>query len=367
LKDATRPARCARPVGQVNLSHDEEQFGGKGFVQTKVVTTALVLVGISLVTLTFLGQSAPVSFTRQADTVQVTIGGKPFTTYNFDPKTAKAYLQPVRSASGLIVTRNFPIGDTVPPPGHEHDNNLDHPHQRGMYFAHGDINGFDFWSEEVFLRYYGNEPGGHAPFGRMVFRKIEEMRGGSSFGTIRATFDLEGPDHKPFAEEVQQYTFSGDEGSRVIDSQFVIRANYGPVKFGDTKEGTFAIRLAPELDAPTGTMVSSEGGEGEAQIWGKRANWVNVDGIIDGQALGVAIFDSPKSFHHPTYWMARGYGLLAVNPFGLRDFLHDPRQDGSYTISPGASIQFRYRVFIHDGNYEQAGVAKKYSQYAANP
>ena len=71
-------------------------------------------------------------------------------------------------------------------------------------------------------------------------------------------------------------------------------ASQGPVKFGDTKEGTFALRLAPELDAPTGTMVNSEGGEGEAQIWGKRANWVDVDGVIDGQSLGVAIFDQPE-------------------------------------------------------------------------
>ena len=328
-------------------------------MQSKILN--IVLVGITLATLPGRGQSEAVNFTRQGNTIQVAIGGKPFTTYNFDPKTAKAFLQPLRTASGVIVTRGFPIGDTVPVE-HQHDSSVE-PHQRAMYFSHGNINGFDFWGEEVFLKYYGN--GYQPPFGRMVFRKLDEMRSGPSVGTIRATFDLEGPDHKPFAEEVQQFTFSGDNNSRVIDCEFTVRALQGPVKFGDTKEGTFAIRLAPELDAPTGTMVSSKGSVGEAQIWGKRADWVDVDGVINGQALGVAIFDSPKSFRHPTYWHARGYGLLAANPFGLKDFFHDPHQDGSYTVPPGKSIQFHYRVFIHDGNYKQAHVADKYSEYAA--
>jgi Methane oxygenase PmoA len=313
--------------------------------KSRTVITLLVL-GLAAVNLRAQGQQEAVSLKRQGNTIQVAIGGKPFTTYHFDPGTAKAYLQPLQSASGVIVTRE-----------HQHDSSVE-PHQRGMYFAHGDINGYNFWSEEVFAKYYGNAY--HAAFGRMVLRQIEQVTG----GTIRATFDLEGPDRKPFAQEVQQFRFSGDSHSRAIDCEFIVRAGEGPVKFGDTKEGVFAIRLAPELDAPSGSMVSSEGGQGETQIWGKRANWVDVDGVIDGQALGVAIFDSPKSFRHPTYWHARGYGLLAANPFGLRDFLRDPHQDGSYTIPAGSSIRFRYRVLIHDGDYKQAQVAERYSEYA---
>jgi Methane oxygenase PmoA len=330
-------------------------------VKSKTVTTILLIVGIPLLSLPCHSQSEAVSFRRQGNTIRVAIGGRPFTIYNFDPKTAKAYLQPLRSANGVMVTRGFPIGDTVPA-ANEHDPNLE-PHQRAMYFAHGNINGFDFWGEEVFLKYYGDDD--QSAFGRMVFEKIDEARGGPSSGTIRATFNLEGPDRKPFAEEVQQFTFSGDRNSRVIDCEFIVKALQGPVKFGDTKEGTFAIRLAPDLDAPTGTMISSAGSVGEPQIWGKRADWVDVDGLIDEQSVGVAIFDSPKSFRHPTYWHARGYGLLAANPFGLKAFFHDAHQDGSYTIPAGSSIKFRYRVFIHDGSYTQAHVADQYREYAA--
>ena len=157
----------------------------------------------------------------------------------------------------------------------------------------------------------------------------------------------------------------GRSGSRTIDAKIVIHASHGPVTFGDTKEGSFALRLAPELNAPTGKMVDSKGRHDEAQIWGKRANWVDVDGVINGQSLGVVIMDSPNSFRHPTYWHARGYGLLAANPFGLSYFLHDKKQNGSYTVPAGESINFQYRVLIHDGNYKQAHVAEQYNRYAA--
>ena len=47
----------------------------------------------------------------QGNKIEVLIGGKPFTTYYFDPAIAKAYLQPLRSAQGTIVTRGYPIGE----------------------------------------------------------------------------------------------------------------------------------------------------------------------------------------------------------------------------------------------------------------
>ena len=329
----------------------------------KIIASVALLVGAAALwpALTR-GQTEAVAFLRHANSIDVSIDGQPFTTYYFDPAIAKAYLQPLRDAHGTVVTRGFPVGETIPP-GHEHDSSLE-PHQRPLYFAHGDIDGYDFWGEEAFEKYYGREAG-KSKYGRMAIRKVNEMRGGPEAGVIRATFDLLGPDHKAFAIETQQYTFRGDKETRVIDCAFAIQSNRDAVKMGDTKEGTFAIRVAPELEAPRGHMVSSDGGEGEPQIWGKRANWVDYDGVIDGQALGIAIFDSPKSFRHPTYWHARGYGLFAANPFGIREFTRDPAQDGSYTIPAGQSLKFRYRVLIHEGNYKEAKVAEKYNEYAA--
>lgn len=301
----------------------------------------------------------PIEFRREGYHVDVLVGGKPFTTYYFDPAIAKPYFQPLRSAQGTIVTRGFPIGNEVPSKD-ANDPDLE-PHQRPMYFGHGNIDGIDFWGEAVFPKWSDD-----TVFGRTTILKVEEMKGGDA-GELRADFNLVSPSDRVIAEESQAYTFRGGEGTRIIDCEFIITANHGAdVTFGDTKEGTFAIRLVKALNSPPARMLNSSGAVGEKAVWGKRANWVDYDGVVDGESVGVAIFDSPRSFRHPTYWHARSYGLFAANPFGIREFTGDANQDGSWTIRQGKSITFRYRVLIHHGDAEQAKIAQAYEQYASD-
>jgi hypothetical protein len=303
-----------------------------------------------------------VEVVRQKDKVDVGIGGKPFTTYYVDETVAKPYLMPLRSAQGTIVTRGYPVGNNVPP-GSEHDRSFE-PHQRPLYFAHGNIDGLDFWGEEVFAKYFNDH--GKQAYGRMALDKIDEAKGGAS-GVIRAEFSLRGPSGRVIGDETQAFTFRGDDHTRIIDCEFTVRATHGPLTFGDSKEGTFGIRVAKQLNSPPSHMVNSLGAEGEKAIWGKRADWVNYDGKVEGEDLGIAVLDHPKSFRHPTTWHARGYGLFAANPFGLRDFTRDPNQDGSWTIPEGKSLTFRYRVIIHHGDYREAHIAEAYQKYAAEP
>ena len=299
---------------------------------------------------------------RKDKQIEVTVGGKPFTTYYFDPAVAKPYLMPLRSAQGTIVTRGYPVGNEVPP-GSERDKSFE-PHQRPLYFAHGNIDSLDFWGEEVFAKYFSDH--GKQDYGRMVLEKIDETRGGD-LGVIKAEFSLQGPGGRVIGDETQAFTFRGDDHTRIIDCEFTVRATHGPLTFGDSKEGTFGIRVAKELNSPPAHMVNSQGAEGEKAIWGKRAEWVDYDGKVEGEEVGIAVFDHPKSFRHPTTWHARGYGLFAANPFGLRDFTRDPNQDGSWTIPEGKSLTFRYRVVIHHGDYKAANIAEAYQKYAAEP
>ena len=300
-----------------------------------------------------------VQLQRKDKQIDVVVDGRPFTTYFFTTDVAKPYFQPLRSVQGTIVTRDFPIENTIPPE-HMKDPSLE-PHQRPMYFGHGNIDGIDFWGEAVFSHYSDD-----MVFGRTVFRTLDEVRSGDT-GALRAEFELKGPEGRVVADEIQSYAFGGDENSRWIDCEITLVANHGSdLTLGDSKEGTLGIRLAKELNSPPGHMVNSAGAEGEKGIWGKQADWVDYDGTVAGEKLGVAVFDSPRSFRHPTWWHARGYGLLAANPFGWREFYRDPEKDGSWTVPQGKQLKFRYRVFIHHGDYKEAKVAEAYQNYAAH-
>jgi len=66
------------------------------------------------------------------------------------------------------------------------------------------------------------------------------------------------------AEEIQSFVFEGDQTTRWIDCEIILVANHGSdITLGDSKEGTFGIRLAKELNSPPGHMVNSAGAEGE--------------------------------------------------------------------------------------------------------
>jgi hypothetical protein len=284
------------------------------------------------------------------------VDGKPFTTYYFSGATAKPYLMPLRTASGAVVTRGFPIVNDVSA-GNPKGSSFE-PHQRPLYFGHGDIDGLDFWQEPVFDKYYSDH--GNQAYGHMLLKALEH----TDSDKILARFTLNSPNGRLIAEETQWFAFGGDAQTRTIDCQFVLYATNGPLDVGDTKEGTFAIRLAPELSAPHAHMLNSNGAVGEKAIWGKPANWVSYSGSVNGKPVSVTIFDSPKSFRHPTTWHARAYGLFAANPFGLREFTQDPDKDGSWTIPGGKSLTFSYRVVIREGEFPASQINKAYSLYA---
>jgi hypothetical protein len=309
--------------------------------------------------------AASIKLKRGEDRIEVFAGDKPFTTYYFLAEVAKPYLMPLRTGSGIVVSRAYPVVNDLQ--GADPNARYLEPHQRPLFFGHGNVDGLDFWGEEVFSRYSStrelNTRESKHSFGHMVLEKVEDIRDGDASATIRASFRLEDPGKNLLAKESQTYTFQGDERTRIIDCEYTIHALAMPVDLGDTKEGTFGIRLRKELSAPLVHMSNSQGGEGEPAIWGKPADWVNYSGTVEGKQVGIVVFDSPKSFRHPTTWHARAYGLLAANPFAAREFTKDDNKDGSWTIPEKKSLTFRYRVVVYDGEFTAGQLAEMYRSY----
>lgn len=300
---------------------------------------------------------------RHTGSIDVLIDGKPFTTYYFSPDVAKPYLMPLRTSSGLTVSRDYPVGNTVTE-AQSKERSFE-PHQRPLYFGHGNLNGLDFWEEPVFQRYYDDHP--RQPYGHTSVDTVAELPADGNGPGIQARFRLLDPNNRVVGQETQTFRFHGGGSTRTIDCEFVITASAGPITMGDTKEGTFGLRLSRQLSAPLVRMTNSNGAEGERAIWGKPADWVEYSGVISSVPVHVAVFDHPASFRHPTTWHARGYGLLAANPFGWREFAKDDNKDGSWTVPEGKSLTFRYRVFIREGDVSPDALRQAYASYAAQP
>ena len=282
--------------------------------------------------------------------LRVEIGGELFTEYLLKG-FAKPILYPVLGPGGVPMTRNYPMAKV---PGEASD----HVHQKSMWFTHGDVNGVDFWAE-------GKTKG------TIVNTDVLRVTQGGAAATIVTANKWVKPDGAVVCTDTTRLAFTTAPGRRIIDFEITLQASNGDVVLGDTKEGTMAIRTHsnlclknnPGVTTANGRAVNSEGVR-DAAVWGKRARWIDYWGEIDGKTVGIAILDNPRNPRHPTWWHARDYGLIAVNPFGIHDFERKPARTGDFRIPAGESRVFSYRFVFHEGDVEAAGVEALYDAYA---
>jgi hypothetical protein len=281
------------------------------------------------------------------DRIDLWVDGCMFTSYRF-VGGPKPFCQPVYSIGGEPMTRGYPFY-------HVAGESTDHPHHRSLWFTHGDVNGVDFWSESP-------------QAGRIVHRSMESGGSGRALGWLRARHDWLAPDGKKVCAGVLELRLYNVHRGRLLDFEYTVFATEGPVKFGDTKEGTMGLRLADSMTVKGGQghILNSEG-QRDNDTWGKRAAWCDYSGPVQGQPVGITIFDHPDNLRHPTYWHVRDYGLFAANPFGVHDFTGQPGEPGAYVLAQGEKLAFRYRMYVHDGAPDPAALATLYEQYSDPP
>ncbi len=292
--------------------------------------------------------------------VDVRIDGKPFTSYLHTPDPsrpmvapgiiqAKPVLHPVLSPSGVTLTRGYPFVDVA-------GENKDHPHHQGIFFTVDDAGSMK-------NKFWGNSKD---PLPVIRHIKIRELKSGEGRGVLATVSHWIDTTGKPILEEDREMVFLPlDENTWAIDFTIYLKAINGDVRFSDTKEGMFCMRVAQWLteEGGTGRYLNSDGQELEKGVWGKRANWVRLQGEKDGKKLGVAILSHPSGVNSPTYWHARGYGCFSVNPLGQLDFqktlkVPDPKPF-NLVIKNGEKALFKYRVIFYEGdmNREKAEAA----------
>jgi hypothetical protein len=323
-------------------------------------TSLTVTVAIALASGCFLSSAqdsnSGVRLTQMADRVRIEINGQLFTQYVFKD-VPRPFCYPLLGPGSLPLTRNFPMKEV---PGEDKD----HKHHRSLWFTHGAVNGHDFWAEAK-------------NFGKIVHDGFAEVTSGKDVGVIRSRNKWIAADGKVIcSDELTFRVYNRPTNERLFDYEITIHASNGELTFGDTKEGSMAIRLNETMrlkpnkentGKPTGHIVNSEGVR-DGATWGKRAAWCDYYGPVEGKTVGVAIFDHPQNLRHPTWWHVRDYGLFAANPFGKHDFESLPDKNaGDLVVPAGKSVTFRYRCYIHEGDEKQGKVADRYAEYIKTP
>jgi hypothetical protein len=349
------------------------------FMAAAAVGLALLLTAGNAVAIVAANDKAPKIEVVRDDAnrrVDVRVDGKPFTSYIWPDRLKKPVLFPIRTARGTPVTRGFPL---EPRPGER----VDHPHQVGLWFNYGDVNGVDFWNNSEALK-----PDRAAKMGTIRHRSIERSEGGEGQGVLEVDSDWLMPDGSVVLREHTRYVFRAGPDWRSIDRITMLNAGDQRVSFKDNKEGVLGLRVTRALEEPAdkpqvftdaqgqatavptldnkgvnGVYLSSEGKKGAA-VWGTRGRWTVLQGKVEGEPVTLGILDHPENPGFPTYWHARGYGLFAANPLGQAE-LSGGKDRLDFALAPGASTTFRHRILVVSGTLTPEQAEARYQEFAA--
>ncbi|MER3417076.1 MAG: hypothetical protein C4297_12815 [Gemmataceae bacterium] len=287
------------------------------------------------------------------------LGDTLVTRYHTAAHLAKPHFHPVLGPGDVPVTRGYPM---VQAQGESRD----HPHQRALWFTHGDVipegitlsrrakgvQGIDFWSEQP----------GH---GRIVCVGWEPPRLVHGTVWLVTRNEWRTAEGQRVLDEVRRIGLADLSPARLLIVEIELVASVCPIVFGDTKEGAFGIRVHDAMTERKGGVIENAlGAKTERDCWGRQADWCDYSGIVQGKHVGVALFDDRANAYR-SCWHARAYGLMAANPFG-RGKSGFPAVKGRtdlVRLARGERLQLRYGVLVHPGDARQGRVQEHYETF----
>jgi len=318
-----------------------------------------------------------VSIVVEKDGIDFKTGSTVVAKYATAASVAKPYLYPVLAPNGVGVTRNWPVAKGLPG-----EATTDHIHQKSVWFCHGDVipegielkiksankgdKGVDFWSE-------AKDKDGTPRHGTIKCVKVGEPKQiAKNHVSIETQNEWITPDGVKIMDEVRVIHFIDLPEGRMFAFDITLKASVCPITFGDTKEGSFGIRVHDALrpNQKTGAVVTTAEGKtvtppklDNLPIWGYPAEWIDYSGKIDGKDVGITVFDHPKN--PPALWHVRAYGLNGANPFG-RAHSGFPSQKGKedlIKIAKGRELKLKYAVYAHTGDVKSGKVAEAFAEF----
>jgi hypothetical protein len=310
-------------------------------------------------------------------TIALTLSGELLTIYRFSDTLYKPLFFPLNTLGGNRITRGYPFD---PQPGEP----VDHPHQSGVWFTYGDVNGIDFWNNS-----YAVPDDKKQGYGRIYADSVfvnRDMGNGCGF-TVFSSWKRH--DGTTLLHEKTDFIFAADTGYWLIRRHTDLIAEV-PVIFGDNKEGLFAVRLAREFqsdygratyilkndlypseekmvddEGKNGHYMASNGKEGSA-VWGTSAKWVAISAVKDRDSVSVAIFDHPGNTGFPSHWHARDYGLFSVNNLGRHAYV-DSLNPLRLELQAGDSVVLTHELIVKsDGFLSREEIGSLYNDFIQN-
>jgi hypothetical protein len=288
------------------------------------------------------------------------IGQSEVTRWHFSNQAPRPYFFPVNGPSGTSLTR---MGHPGAP---------NHDHHRSFWFAHNELLGIDFWSENTPARirqsqWYAIEDGDD--LARIAFELVwsdghdpQPLLKQDVFVTLRPVTSLaEMPGSK-----LPEWT---------LELQSDFRATAEGVEFRQSNFGVLGLRVAKSLSVVFGggVITGADGFLGEPDLFGKPNRWLDYSGPIysdlpTGSSIssetsrgpmveGLTLIDHCLNPDHPVSWHVREDGWIGPSLSRHRPLL----------VPRDQPLTCRYLLYAHSGGCNPERANQLADQFDASP
>ena len=257
----------------------------------------------------------------------------PVTCYRAHPTQKYPYFYPLSGpVSGLSLTT---------------ETGSSYPHHRSLLFACDRVNGGNYWQGEV-------DAGQIISAGPKLGICTPES------AEILDACQWHKPGEAAVMRDERQFKISvAGPRLRIIDARITWTAVVDTTVL-KTNHSLFALRAARDITPwGGGTLVNSNGQEGEKATFGQAAAWCAYFGKRQGNpgvVEGIALLDHPSNPWSPSRWFTRDYGFISPTPM---NFL-----EKSWELAAGQSVSLKYRVLLFAGDPKEAEVERIYRQWS---
>lgn len=222
-----------------------------------------------------------------------------------------------------------PSGNSLVRMGHPGAPN--HDHHRGIWFAHQDLAGNNFWSDQTPAR-----------IEQLGWLAYEDGDREARLAVKLGWFD--GHDPQSLLEQTLVAAVRpADTNETLVEIDATFATRHQQLEFRKSNFGLLGVRVAKGISGyfGGGTITNSEGRHGEEEIFGQPARWVDYSGTVGtrgNSALeGITYIDHPDNPGYPSRWHVREDGWMIASTC----------MDQARGVSPDAPLRVRFLLHAH--------------------
>ena len=290
----------------------------------KIVLLAIaVLASVSLF--------AQINAVKVGSKINVTVGGKFFTSYIFSPDEKYPFFYPVNgpSSGGSVTSMR----------------NGEYPHHSSLFFGCDMLNDGNYWQEGL-------------ERGRIISVNAEILKEGGDSVVISDECIWSRPGALSPMKDKRLITITSPSPEiRIIDFAVEMEA-LQDVVIKKTNHSLFSARIAADLSVKNGgEMMNAEEASGEKDTFGKSSAWMSLSGRRGETVEGLVMMQHPSNRWYPAPWFTRDYGFISPTP------MYWPENGVDIRLPKGDNIVLKYSVIVHSGVLSAEAVAHYFENY----